>query len=236
MTVPRTSSAQHRAVLASNPAFGGLPAPVQDALFAAGRLRSAVPQERIYARGDPSNGMYAVIEGRVRLSYVSAAGRSFVVNLFGPGALIGEMATLDGGPRDADADAEVASLLLHWTPEAIEALIVAHPTFARMLLRLGAARLRRVLDWVARAASQPLESRVATRLLLLTGGPGPFLPLGGAERLDLSQEALARLVGVTRQRINQVLRDWQARGLVRLETGRIVLRDPAALRALSETG
>jgi plasmid maintenance system antidote protein VapI len=50
----------------------------------------------------------------------------------------------------------------------------------------------------------------------------------------LSQETLARLIGATRQRVNQIMKDRESKGLVPQRCGRIVLRDSAALESTAE--
>ncbi len=50
----------------------------------------------------------------------------------------------------------------------------------------------------------------------------------------VSQEILAQLVGVTRQRVNQVLKLWEEDGLVEQSYGRILLVDSVRLKRLAE--
>jgi DNA-binding XRE family transcriptional regulator len=52
-------------------------------------------------------------------------------------------------------------------------------------------------------------------------------PQGHKIDLHLPQETLARLIGSTRQRVNQILKDWEPRDIVKHEYGRIFLLDQA---------
>jgi hypothetical protein len=45
---------------------------------------------------------------------------------------------------------------------------------------------------------------------------------------------MAQMVGSSRARVNQVLKVWEARGLVAHRYGRVVLRDVEALAKMSE--
>ena len=54
--------------------------------------------------------------------------------------------------------------------------------------------------------------------------------------IRLTHEQLADLVGTSRETATKVLGDLADRGLVSLRRGRIVVRDPAALRELAEAG
>ena len=51
----------------------------------------------------------------------------------------------------------------------------------------------------------------------------------GMRRLDLSQEELGNLAGLSRQTVNRVLNTLQQQGLVALTAGRIAVVDDAAL-------
>jgi CRP-like cAMP-binding protein len=69
-----------------------------------------------------------------------------------------------------------------------------------------------------------LPGRVAKTLVALSE-PGPSGVL-----VQLSQSRLAELAGGSRQSLNQVLRRFADRGLVRMEAGGILVRDLVALR------
>ena len=73
---------------------------------------------------------------------------------------------------------------------------------------------------------------MARRLLLMAEGYGD-LRLGTRRVLHVPQEQLAQLLALSRQTVNQVLKDFQARGLIHVAYGGIELLDPAGLRALS---
>ncbi|MCY1297751.1 Crp-like helix-turn-helix domain protein [compost metagenome] len=68
---------------------------------------------------------------------------------------------------------------------------------------------------------------------MLAGGHGETTAEGIRLKLHLPQETLAHLTAATRQRINQVLKEWEASGLVGQQYGELVLLDPVALEALT---
>ncbi|HQT88856.1 MAG TPA: helix-turn-helix domain-containing protein [Acidiphilium sp.] len=55
----------------------------------------------------------------------------------------------------------------------------------------------------------------------------------GIERIDITQTELARVVGAARETVNRKLQEIEAAGLITLAPGRILIRDPARLRALA---
>ena len=52
--------------------------------------------QSIFSRGDPGRDMYFIVDGRVRLSILSAEGRELAFAHAGSGAVFGEIAMIDG--------------------------------------------------------------------------------------------------------------------------------------------
>jgi CRP/FNR family transcriptional regulator, cyclic AMP receptor protein len=229
-----TLSDPHVAVMMSNPWFAGLEPAVRAELIARSQRRQLAQGERLFTRGDPGHNWFAVLEGSIRISGSSREGREAVLTFYEPGTWFGEMALLDAQPRTHDACAYKPSQLLTLGRADFEALLTAYPAFSRELLRLECSRLRALLVALEAYATQPLEQRFAGRLLALAHAYGSHTPRGLSIELHLSQEILAQLVGVTRQRVNQVLKLWEEDGLIEQNYGRILLVDSVRLKRLAE--
>ena len=92
----------------------------------------------IIAEGQKGMRMYAVVEGRVRISIGAR-----VVERLGPGGVFGEVALIDpAAQRIADATAEIDSSLLPISRKAFLALVKTSPDFADAMLTSLAGRLR----------------------------------------------------------------------------------------------
>ena len=78
----------------------------------------------------------------------------------------------------------------------------------------------------------PAPVRVARRLLLMADGYGD-LRLGTRRVLHVPQEQLAQLLSLSRQTVNQVLKEFEAHGILRLAYGEIELLDFAGLHRLA---
>ena len=95
-------------------------------------------------------------------------------------------------------------------------------------------RLRRTSGQVEALALHDLPGRLALLLLTLAEDYGAAEADGLRIARRLAQGDLARLIGCTRESVNRQLRAWTQEGFIGLRGGVIVLRDPAALRALVE--
>jgi CRP/FNR family transcriptional regulator, cyclic AMP receptor protein len=228
-------SAVERRVLLSNPWFAGLPGTVFDAFVASAQRKVLKEGERLFSRGDdPGDGIYVALTGSVRLSGTSAEGREAVFTFFQPGNLFAEVGPLDGEGRSHDATAHVATTLLNVSRSRLEVLLAEHPSLCRSLLKLEAARLRLIMALAESYATSSLEKRFAGRLLALGLVYGTRSADGIEIQLRLPQETLARLAGVSRQRVNQLLKGWESQGLIRHGYGRITLVDVVQFERLAE--
>ncbi len=73
-----------------------------------------------------------------------------------------------------------------------------------------------------------VPERLARRLLSLGKLHGHETPNG--VELSISQEEVARFLGLSRQAVNQYLQDWKAQGWLTLGRGKIVIVEEHALR------
>ena len=95
-----------------------------------------------------------------------------------------------------------------------------HPGVDRILMRFLTNEVRVLNDRLLEALYVPVEKRVRRRLIELAGLYG-----GESAAIRLTQETIAELAGATRPTVNQVLRDEEKRGTIRLGRGRIDIVD-----------
>ncbi len=220
-----------RDALAADPWFESLDATVQAGLLRAAAVRSYGAGERLFSRGDEPDGLYGLVAGRVRVTAVDEDGREALLTIVEAPAWFGEIAVFDRLPRTHDAFSDAASTALHVPTRALDALLAAEPGLWRALGALVTGKLRLAFLAMEDLALLPVAGRVARRLLLLAEG------FGARRRVvEIRQEQLAAMVSTSRQTANQVLKDLEARGLVRVSYGRIEIVDPDGLRAAARPG
>jgi CRP/FNR family transcriptional regulator, cyclic AMP receptor protein len=101
---------------------------------------SLQPGETLFKEGDPGDALYIVSSGTVRIIHEDE-----VYEDVRAGGILGEMAIVDEGmPRSASAVAATyAELIMVDTPQFMT-LIMSAPSFALMVMRVLARRLRRM--------------------------------------------------------------------------------------------
>ena len=188
--------------------------------------------ETLFAAGTPSRGLYAVLEGRVRVTRVGGGGRGRVVHVEGPGGTLGEGPLFDGGGYPATAVAAAPTRCLVFGRDALAAAIAAEPALAWALLRRLAARVRELVDRLDHLTAQRTTARLATHLLRhAAAARGAPFTLGGTQA-DVAEE-----LGTVREVVVRGLRALRGAGAIRpAGRGRYAVADERELRRWAAGG
>lgn len=219
---------QWRDRLASGHWFSQLPVPFQHSLLAHARVRSLAAGHYLFKRGDPPCGLYAVLDGSLRVSAVNEQGKEAILSLVESPYWFGEICLFDGLPRTHDACAVGPCTLLQVPQPALLGILDDAPQYWRDLALLMSHKLRLSFIGLEQLSLMPAPVRLAHRLLMIVEGYGDT---EHAKRvLQLPQEDLAAMLNLSRQTTNALLKDLQAEGVVRLGYGEIEILDVPRLR------
>ncbi len=224
------NAARYEGLLRTGRWFDGLPDALRQAILRVARVRTLEAGERLFSRGDALTGLYAIVEGSVRITGVTAAGKEALLTLAEPPSWIGEIAVFDRAPRTHDAIAEVKSVLVHVPQDDLDAILAAEPRYWRDLGLLVTAKLRLLFTMVEDIAALPLAVRLARRLLLMAGSYGEFHDRT-RRVVDVRQEQLAMMLTTSRQTMNALLKEFASQGMIRVSYGQIEILDFDRLRA-----
>ncbi|MVV47093.1 Crp/Fnr family transcriptional regulator [Pseudomonas sp. PB120] len=211
--------------------FSHLPVPLQDSLLAAARVRRLSSGQLLFKRGDPPCGLYAVLEGSIRIGAVSEQGKEALLSVVEPPHWFGEICLFDGQPRTHDAFGVGQCVLLNIPQNVLLALLDEQPVYWRQLALLMSQKLRMTFINLEQLSLMPAAARLAHRLLMIADGYGEIAP--PRRRLQLPQEQLASMLSLSRQTTNQILKDLQGQGIIDLSYGEIEILDAVRLRALA---
>jgi CRP/FNR family transcriptional regulator, cyclic AMP receptor protein len=219
-------------LLSQTEIFAGLPD--SDLQKCAGAFREAhfAKGEMLFARGDPGTGLYLIAEGRVRLAISSDEGRELSFRHASAGDLFGEIATLDGGPRTAEATALTAITAYALDRNMLRELMSQRPAIAIKLIEFLCKRVRETSSQLEAIALHPLHVRLARFLIFALGDrqapAGKRVPL----ELGFSQGELALLLGATRPKVNEAFGVLEKAGAIGRTIDRIFC-DPAKLAEIA---
>jgi len=182
----------------------------------------------LFKRGDPPCGLYAVLDGTLRVSAVNEQGKEAILSLVEAPFWFGEICLFDSLPRTHDACAVGPCTLLQVPQQALLGILDETPRYWRDLALLMSQKLRLSFIGLEQLSLMPAPVRLAHRLLMIVEGYGDT---EHAKRvLQLPQEDLAAMLNLSRQTANALLKDLQAQGIVRLGYGEIEILDIQRLR------
>ncbi|TAG28207.1 MAG: Crp/Fnr family transcriptional regulator [Burkholderiales bacterium] len=223
------TNAQHP--LYTNRWFSSLSKPQQETLLAAGRRMLLSDGQLFATQGEPvrkrRDGFAVLIDGLIKVSSTSNDGREAILNFIRPGQWFGELAVLDEGSRERDFFSVGSSDVLVIEADAMYTLL-QDAQLASQIARLLAMRTRALLSLAEGFTLRSSLARTARRLVMLAYDDEAET---GQHRssLDVSQDALASMLGMTRQSVASQLRLLAERGAIEQAYGRIKIASMSAL-------
>lgn len=192
------------------------------------RVGTAQVGDMICRTGRPVTYWFGVLDGLLKVSMLTTQGRTTSYTGIAPGGWFGEGTALKRETYRYDVQAlrksHVAGLPLatfHW-------LLDHSLGFNRFIMAQFNERLGQFIGTLAAERTSAPEQRVAHSLLALTN---PLLFHNVGSELHITQQELAYLVGLSRQRVNEALQELAHRGLMRTEYGRLRILDRDGLYA-----
>ena len=226
------SAESYREVLLRGRWFSSVSEETRDWLIGRGLVREYSAGQAVFKQGDRPDGLYAVLEGAVLLTSVEW-GQEIALSRMEPPTWFGEASTFDRRPRSHLARAEEKTICLVIPADYVDQRMSEYPTFMRELAESLASKLRLTLIGLAEMAALPLGVRAARRLLLIAEAYGERVE-AAPRSISLRQEQLASMLAVSRQTVNQALKDLETRGCVRLSYGVIEIVDVDKLKAVAQ--
>jgi CRP-like cAMP-binding protein len=221
------------AVVMSGEWFAPLDPVFQRAVLGSSRVIVLATGEAVFRRGDPGDGIYCVISGAIRFGAVAPSGRESIVGLAAASQWFGEIALFDEGARTHDAWADDTSTLLHVPLRRLTKILVDNPGAWRYMGRLLVRKLRIALSLLEDMALEPPRVRLARCLINLLEGYGEQTA-EPRRRVRFSQERLGAMLSLSRQTVNQLLRQLEQEGIIQCQRGGVRVLDPRRLRVAAQ--
>jgi CRP/FNR family cyclic AMP-dependent transcriptional regulator len=170
----------------------------------------------IFSQGDPTDGLFFIQKGKVRLSVVSEAGKEATLAILSEKDFFGESA-LAGGARMSSAVAITDCVLLHVERKVMMQTMGRESKLSAMFLMYLLKRNMRYQDDLIDQLFNSSEKRLARVLLLMAhfGKEG----ISDMTVPRLSQETLAEMVGTTRSRVSFFMNRFRKLGFINYDTG-----------------
>lgn len=195
--------------------LAGLPREFLGKLLAGERTLKLAAGATLFERGDAGDGCYWLRRGVLSVCVASAKGEQRILAILGSGAIVGELAMIDGLPRSATIQALRDCELTFMSRAAFTEMLSRHPALYVDIARTLAARLRQTDEEMAASSFLTVRARVARALLQFARHLGEEQRPGRIlVRHNITQSDLAAMAGVARESVSRTLRDWQRQKVV----------------------
>jgi len=184
-------------------------------------VRAFARHEVIYFPTELGQSVLLLTRGRVKIKTVTPDGRETILAFIEAGEIFGELALLDGAPRDEYAEAVEPAQVLAIPREELLWLMERRPYVALHITKLLGFRRRRIENRLRNILFRSNRERTVALLLELTESHGEPAGRGWEIRLQLSHQELANLIGATRETVTLTLGQLQREGLIEVNRRRI---------------
>lgn len=181
-------------------------------------------------KGEPVEHWIGIIDRLAKMTNLSAAGKPTTFTGISSGAWFGEGSLLKDEPRRYDIGALRDSQIACMPRATFIWLLDSDIQFNRFLLLQLNERLAQFIGMVEHDRLLGPDARVARGLAALFN---PYLYPGLGLQLQISQEEIGYLAGLSRQRANQSLKTLEKAGLLRVDYCGITVLDLAGLRSFT---
>lgn len=181
--------------------------------------------ETLLFEDSPSEYMYFLVSGAVKVYKRSANGKEQILNITTNGESLNDVSTFDGGESAANMLAMTPVRLYAIRKRDMETIFGENRKIARNVANVLASRVRRDSSLVEVLSFSQVISRLAKFILKQAAAGESKLP-------PFTQQELGSMVGTSRVVVNRSLRTMEEAGAIRLERRRIVITDEEVLKKL----
>ncbi|MDU6242631.1 MAG: Crp/Fnr family transcriptional regulator, partial [Bradyrhizobium sp.] len=193
--------------------------------------RSFAANEHIFLRGDQFDYWTGIVSGLARMSTVSRGGKATTFAGMSAGAWFGEGSVLKNEPRRYDVVALRDTRAALMERQTFMWLFENSVGFNRFLVTQLNERLGQFIGLVEVGRTLDATARLARSIAALFN---PILYPNTTRHLEITQEEIGALSGLSRQNANQCLKTLERDGLLRVEYGGVTVLDLDRLRCYGD--
>lgn len=212
-------------------ALAALPAELADIIRTGAAIVRSRANTDVVSPDDISNDVFFLLDGRVQARLVTPGGNDAILRDLGPGAIFGELAAIDGGPRSAFVVAQTDCVLARVPGEVFRSVVTGTPAVADWMVRRLSTQIRDLTQrWFELSALQ-VRSRLHCELARMCGQDDEPVVLDPSP----SHAEFAARIGTHREAVTREMGYLTKSGILETEgRRRMIIRDPAALKRLAE--
>jgi CRP-like cAMP-binding protein len=205
-----------------------------NAIIQAGRTYTLPQGAFFFHQGDDSRMLYVIVEGRVKLTKVTADGQQVIVNVFGPGEGLGIIVALNQTPYPVSAEVVEECTAVGWERDLMMDLMSRDAQLALNGLALVGKRFTQMQVQFEELATQRVEQRVARTILRLVRQFGRRTDEGVLIDMILTREDIAQMSGTNLYQVSRIMSRWEQAGYIATGRKQVTLCKAHEIVAIAE--
>jgi len=182
-------------------------------------------------RGDNGLACFGVYKGQLKAFSHEISGKEMTLAVLTPGMWFGEISLIDQLPRTHGTIATEDSVLLKMPKEAFDLAVAEQPAIAMDISRHLCHRLRLAFTAVEESTLLTLDQRLAKKLLYLAPLQAGLTVTPSC--IQVSQQEIAYMLGVSRQSISKWLTAWAKDSIIALSYNGFTIQNREKLQVIS---
>jgi CRP/FNR family cyclic AMP-dependent transcriptional regulator len=187
----------------------------------------------IYFPDQPSNNIFFLKEGHVKLYRLHEDGREVILDILGPGEIFGELSVLDQGERREAAETLDETLVCSMNMKDFEKMLLHNPLLNLQLTKWVGFRLRRFEEKISDLAFKDVTKRIISFLVRYADDFGKIKEGTVQISSSLSHQEISYLTAASRQTVTTVLNELREKGLIDFTRRTLTIRNLKELQVLS---
>lgn len=188
-------------------------------------MRTFKKRSLVYGPSEPGQNVLILAKGLLKIKDITPEGKETILAFIEPGEIFGELALIDGEPRQEYAEAVVDSQVLVLTRESLQWLMEQRSDVTLSITRLMGLRRKRIENRLRNVLFLSSRERMVRILHELVQTHGERVDNYCEIRLSLSHQDLASLIGVTRETVTVVLGHLQSERIIKIRRRHISVLD-----------
>jgi CRP/FNR family transcriptional regulator len=197
---------------------------------------SAIYKQRqvVFHEGTPAGGLYILCHGAVKLYQSDRFGHDHILDIAGPGDVLGELPLDPAECYSVSAEAIADSQLCYLPRERLVQFIQAHPMTGVRLIEAFSKAVSIARKRVRALALKGAENRLAELLMQLASAAGESMPNGSTRlKLNYSRRELAEMIGVSPETAIRLLGRLKQKRAITTSHRELVITDSDKLTRLA---
>ena len=192
-------------------------------------------QELLFLQGSPSDGIFMVVSGGVKLIKNYPGDKKLIVEFFAPGEVILEEGSLKNTPHNFEARPIGSTAVLKISHRLLKKLFDSNSKFTSAWLELVSRQLGYYQDRLESLVFQDVEARLASALLRLAKKFGKKESKGTLIALKITHQDLSAYIAASRETVSLTLGKFKRKRLLQTRVRWLIIPDLKALRKVAES-